>query len=476
MPSSAHNQTKQHTLEPIGFSKRLAYTLPVVPGALLITPMAIIQGIYAKHYGLALTTLATILLISRIFDAVTDPLVGYYSDWYRNKKGSRKPLVSVGTVLLLFSSYFLYVPYGEVTALYFGFWSILLYASFTLFEIPHITWPCEITHNLDERAKLYSARVVAIYTGLGLFYSIPLLPIFDTQEITPTTLTSTFAVAAALGVPFLLYCLFSVPNGESQIQTGKHKNKENSLGNILTEVAKNKAFMLVLLAFFFAYFGTGMWYGLIFTYVDAYLGLGKEFAKMFLIAFIVGMAVPPVWCWLAIKLGKKQAWLIASGFLIIAFILTGILTPDNASFAQLLSLKVIQTCAHAGIAVFIPSMLSDCIDYMRWKSHSETKALYFSIKLFIEKASMALGVASGLAIAGWYGIDVTATEHSSQSVQGLKMAIAWVPAALTLISLIFIAVYPLNVRRVNTIKASLDKRELKAALSDVSEHTRLTGE
>ena len=83
-------------------------------------------------------------------------------------------------------------------------------------------------------------------------------------------------------------------------------------------------------------------------------------------------------------------------------------------------------------------MLSDCIDYMRWKDRSETKALYFSIKLFIEKASMALGVAAGLAIAGWYGVDVTASEHSIHAVQGLKLAIAWIPIVLTAVSLLFI--------------------------------------
>ena len=461
MVTSFRSRTSHRVEAPVGLCKTIAYSLPVVPGALLITPMAIIQGVYAKHYGLALTTLATIIFISRFFDAITDPLVGYYSDWYRNKKGSRKPLVAVGSLLLLFSSYFLYVPYGTVTALYFGFWSILLYLSFTLFEIPHITWPCEITHNLDERAKLYSSRVVAIYTGLGLFYTIPLLPIFETQEITPDTLASTFVVAMTLGVPFLIYCLLTVPDGESVSTARKPETDNRTLQTVAKEIARNKAFMLILAGFFLSYFGTGMWYGLIFTYVDAYLGLGKEFAKMFLIAFIVGMAVPPIWCQLSINLGKKQAWLIASCLLIIAFILTGMLKPETTSFNQLLSLKVIQTCAHAGIAVFIPSMLSDCIDYMRWKDRSETKALYFSIKLFIEKASMALGVAAGLAIAGWYGVDVTASEHSIHAVQGLKLAIAWIPIVLTAVSLLFIFLYPLNKRRMNIIRASLDKREAR---------------
>ena len=68
-----------------GFSKwqALAFSAPSISLAFLVGPMGLIQGIYAKYYGMALTTLAAVLLIGRVFDAVTDPLIGHYSDRFR---------------------------------------------------------------------------------------------------------------------------------------------------------------------------------------------------------------------------------------------------------------------------------------------------------------------------------------------------------------------------------------------------------
>ena len=73
--------------------KYAAYALPVITMLWLHAPLVIIQGIYAKYYGLSLTTIAAIVLLGRFFDAVTDPLIGYYSDRYRRRTGTRKPFV-----------------------------------------------------------------------------------------------------------------------------------------------------------------------------------------------------------------------------------------------------------------------------------------------------------------------------------------------------------------------------------------------
>ena len=115
----------------------------------LMAPLAIIQGVYAKYYGLPLTTLAAIILLARLFDTLSDPVIGYYSDRYASRTGSRKPFMFVGGLLFIVSSYFLYVPVGlssitnneldalnispSISAAYFTSWFILLYLAWTLF-------------------------------------------------------------------------------------------------------------------------------------------------------------------------------------------------------------------------------------------------------------------------------------------------------------------------------------------------------
>jgi len=450
----------------------MSYALPTIPVYMLWAPLNIIQGIYAKHYGIALTTLASIILLSRIFDAVSDPVIGYYCDQYRAKQGTRKPFMVFGGLMILLCGYFLYIPPGTVTALYTGFWFIAFYMAFTLFEIPHITWPADIANDSDAKIKLYSYRTVASYCGLALFYCIPLLPFFESKEITPETLKVAFIVAAVFTVPFLFQAIRSVPNGNPPLAADSSERvfSWESLQSGLKEMLKNKPLVLFMLAFLCFGFSGGMWYGLIYIYVDAYLGMGGQFAQMFLIAFIVGILVTPLWYQLALKIGKKKTWILATTFLIFSFLFTGTLDTGETTFAQLLTLKVIQTCGFVCAYTIPPAMLSEIIDYIHWKTGTEKNATYFSMKVFFDKANAAAGAALGLAIAGWYGFDVAASEHTRESIVGLKAAIVWIPTLIGMISLIFIALSPINERRHGIIRRRLDARfsrtEIKASMPE----------
>ena len=125
-----------------GFSKwqALAFSGPSIGLAFFMGPLGVIQGIYAKYYGVALTTLAAVLLIGRIFDALTDPLIGHYSDRFRTQTGTRKPFMLVGGLCLIPCSYFLFVPPAEVSIVYFTLWSLLFYLALTAIMIPMYAW------------------------------------------------------------------------------------------------------------------------------------------------------------------------------------------------------------------------------------------------------------------------------------------------------------------------------------------------
>lgn len=449
----------------LSLSQKVAYSLPLIPCHILMVPMAILQGVYAKHYGLALTTLALIVFSGRIFDAVTDPLVGYCSDRYHAKHGTRKPFIFVGGLLLIICGFFLYAPLGEVTTLYFAVWYILFFGAFTLIDIPHVTWPCDMTSNQDERAKLYSARVVTTYVAYTIFYSVPLLPFFESKEVTPQTLNTTYFIALILALPFFGYCLRTVPSGVPSLPQREPTATPpfSKLGLFIKELISNKPFLWVILAYIFAVFGSSMWYALIFSYVDAYLGMGDQFAQLFLVSFLIGIAVPSLWYGVAVKLGKKNTWMLASILMIISFLLTALIEPGNTSFIQLLVIKVLVTCSFAGTGILLPTMVSGCIDYNRWKNNNDNSAIYFSIQIFASKSCGALGIAAALAIAGWFGVDVTATEHSEESILGLKIAMVYMPIFVSLISLVLILFYPLNEKRHAIIRKRLDQRAQRLA-------------
>ena len=449
--------------------RSLAYSLPVLCTTFLVTPVwSALPGIYAKYFGLSLSVIASVMLMGRLFDAASDPVVGYLSDRYRVRTGTRKPFMVMGGLLFIISGYFLYVPPKDVGVIYFLAWSLAFYLSWTAFQIPHLTWGGELTRDATEKSKIYSFRAGAVYMGLLLFYAVPLLPVFDNTDITPETLKWS-AIGTALFLPPLLYlCMKWVPNGfaadkvdglPSPDSCSEETPSPRALLNILLN---NKPFLIFLGAYIF--FGTsiGMWYGLIFIYVDAYLGMGSQFAPVFMLSFAVSIPLIPVWYKVSACLGKKKAWIIATGFFIVACLYTACLNPGETQFVGLLVLKIITDIGFVCLEIIPPSMLSDIVDYSTWKFRVERRGTYFSVYVFVTKTTLALGAALGLAIAGIYGFDPAASSFIEEGVFGLKLAIAWLPAGIMLMSLAFILLTPITARHHQMISKRLQTNEGRA--------------
>ena len=461
----------------------LTYTLPVITTAFLIGPMAIIQGIYAKYFGISLATIATVLLIARLFDAVTDPIIGLYSDRYQASSGSRKPFIVCGGLAVVFCSYFLYVPVDldtlklltekglsiNVSASYFLFWFIAFYFAWTIFEIPHLAWATELAGNSKEKNLIYSLRTAATWFGVLLFYIVPLLPIFETNEFTPLSLSLSVIVAGFLMLLLLWINLKFTPNCVVRPKvkmTCTSRSSAIGLKALVQEIYTNKPLALFLVVFALSFIAVpGMWFTLIFIYVDSYLQQGNQFAQASIIAIVSGFLMIGLWCWLANQIGKQTTLALGQIFAAVGALLTGFLVPGDSGFLSLLVTMVL--CYGVGatvIAALGPSLLGDIIDYSRWKFGNDRAATYFSLYTMVGKVSVAIGGAIGLAIAGYYGFNPSADFYSERSIGGLHLAIAWIPAAISVCTIPLFLMNPITARRHAVIRKRLDARDGPAAI------------
>ncbi|UVW34165.1 MFS transporter [SAR92 clade bacterium H455] len=439
----------------------VAFSLPSIGVAFFLGPMGVIQGIYAKHYGIALTSIAAVLLVSRLFDAVTDPLIGYFSDKYRSRTGTRKPFVVVGALCLIPASYFLFVPPDNVNITYFAFWSLAFYLASTAYTIPHLAWASEITTDPAGRTMIFSLILIVTQVGGILFYIVPFLPIFATSEITPDTLKFSVLFGACIIVPCLYFSLKFAPSGRppaERIQTELISQK-NNFWEFFEALKSNKPFQIFVVAYMCMGLGLGMWGGLFFIYVDTFLGLGEEFAKIALIGVAGGLLTAPLCYKLVLKLGKRNTWLFSSFVILCGVGYTGMLRPEEASLIDLIILQVILTFGSVCGGIISPVMLSDTIDYGSLRDRTERNGAYFSIFSFLLKGQTALGSALGLAVAGWFGFDATTSEHSESSAFGIYLAASWIPLAITSLGLIFIWFFPLNERHNAIIRRRIETRE-----------------
>lgn len=445
---------------PTSTEQILAYAFPVLPVTFLYAGLTVLQGIYAKHFGLALTSIATVLFIARLFDAITDPIIGYSSDKYYSTHKTRKPFIVVGGILLICSSYFLYVPVNpkEVTVAYFLGWFLMFYLAWTIFEIPHLALGGELANSAKEKNYIYSLRVAGGNIGGLLFFIIPLMPFNESNNVTPETLKWSVVGAAILMTPSLYLTVKA-----TQSPSKKHERKASSKRSVLLQILSNRPLFFFSVTFLFFGVGVGMWFSLMFIFVDMYLGMGELFAPMMLVSLCISTISIGLWYKLANSFGKRTVWalgIVVAGFAVIG---TSFLSAGEVSFSQLLLVSVVGYSGFAASSVISPSLLSDIVDYSAWKYGVDNGASYFSVKAIMLKSTYAIGGSLGLAIAGSYGFDPNIATHNVESVFGLKLAVSWLPSLFILMSLLFVALVPINSRRHKIIKRRLNIRNIRLA-------------
>ena len=436
----------------------MTFASPVIGTMWLIAPMGVVQGIYAKYYGISLSSIGIIILISRIFDAISDPIVGHVTDNYYKRTGSYKPLIAGGGLLFFVSSSFLYIPFVNPSPSYLLFWFLAFYFSWSLFEIPHLAWAANLAPSSQEKSLIFSYRSAFGSCGVLLFYCIPLLPFFESQDITPETLKVSVVISNILFLVFLTICIVFTPhknrknlrNGLLESLDSVHLSDKQRLGwkfSTIEPLRRNKPLITFLCAYTLFGLGGGMWYGLIFIYVDSYLGLGDLFAEMFVMAFLIGILATPIWYKVANLLDKKYALLLSMSLLIISFIHTSFLGPSTTDYLALVILKVTQSIGYSGIGLIAPAMLSEIIDYGTWKTGRNSTSFVFSLYTFLTKTGIAIGSALGLITVSWFQFDPSSSNNSDQSVFGLSLSITWIPSFFVCIAIMFISLNPLNSRR-----------------------------
>lgn len=450
---------------------QIAYALPLIGFAFMANAVGIVQGIYTKYFGLSLADIATVILVARLFDAVTDPIIGYLSDRQFARTGSRKPMILTGGILFIVSCYFLFIPDGfthngitQVSTTYFLWCYLAFYLAYTLYEIPHQAWGSELAASATEKITLFSFRSAASLMGILLFSVVPLLPFFDNHAFTPETLKWSILGGGIVLLPALANCLKMVPANKERLTVSKLRRGSNKSPLALFMVLSNKPLLLFFTAYFFFAVGTGGYVVLVFIFVDSYLVMGEEYVVSIFYSTFVALFSLYAWRALGHRLGKKVAWIGSKLFYVLGFFLLVMLVPGKASFLALLVPLILIAIANAGHFALTPALLSEIVDYSTWKYRQDATASYFALYTFASKGFVAIGAALGLAITGWYGFDPANVVYSDDTRFGIHLTIFWLPVVFLAVSTVFVVLIPINTRRHSIIRRSLDKRAQRAAL------------
>jgi glycoside/pentoside/hexuronide:cation symporter, GPH family len=419
-------------------SQIVAYAAIVCPLAIMHGPaFSVLPALYAKHAGISLTVIGSILIVARIFDAVTDPLVGYLSDRTRSPWGRRKPWILAGALICSIAVYFMFRPGPNTGAMYFMFWSFALYTGWTLVEIPHTAWLSELTDDYDERTKISSYRSAAAFIGGILFKASALLPLFATTEMTPEVTAFVSWIIIFSLIPLTIVALRYVDQGERPAQT------RPAFRGTIAGILQNEPFRRFGLLVLVTSIASGMVAGLYFFFLDAYLGIVDKFAHVGLIVAAIGLASTFAWPPLIRRFEKHIAVALCGGAVVATLIAMAFIEPGPFAFPALAVIFGLSAFFAAGTIIAQTAMLADIVDYDRWRTDANRAGNYYAFLAFAGKFGIAIGGGAGIAIAGLFGFSASGGNNSTAMV-GFYVSFIWIPIALNLIGVFLALRFPLD--------------------------------
>jgi len=445
-----------------------AYAAPTVGSWFYYIPMwSILPAFYAKYGGLPLATVATCLLLIRLFDGFTDTTIGYLADWHRSHGGTRKPWTAIGGLGSIVICFFLFNPPHPATSTYYLTWSFAYFLAYTISEIPHLAWASELTADYQKRSAVYAVRTVTTRIGILSFYALPLLPLFGTADYAPKVMHDAVYFGGVMTLMGVAVALAKAPAGAPA-----NLLRSDSLRLLFGSLIHNKPLLLYFGAFACGGVYCGMWYGLLYLYLDNYLALASKVPLILFVATLAAALSTPVWLKLIRYTGKATSWALCAALFLLQLIGTLFVAPKTSWWVMLL-LVTIANMSFSCNDVAGLSLLGDIVDYGKLRFNKDRGAFYFAVNILVFKVTLGLGSAASLAIAASFGYSATSAANSTAAIDGLKLGFIIVPACFAAVALLMMRKAPIDRRKHSIIQRRLEVKLARA--SRAVETGRITG-
>ncbi len=423
---------------------------------------------YTDVFGISAAVVGTMFLITRIWDSFLDPFVGAVADRTNSKWGKFRPYLLYGAIpFALVGVLTFYTPNVSIsTKIVYAYitYSVLM-TLYSIVNVPYASLLGVMSADPKDRNVLATFRMAFAYLGsfIALLLFMPMVNVFSggNKEIGAQqhAWTMSVAVIALMCVAlFLLTFTFTKERVKSVKQQAKIKED-------LRDLAKNKPWWILLGAgvaalvfnsirdgatvYYFKYFigeearESITVFGIPFVLSGLYLALGQA-------ANIVGVILAaPV----SNRIGKKNTYTSAMALATIFSIIFYWFSKENLTLIFIFQV-IISICA-GSIFPLLWSMYADCTDYSELKTGNRATGLIFSSSSMSQKFGWAIGSALTGWLLAYFGFKANQLQ-SVETINGIKMFMSFLPAVGTVLSVIFISLYPLSEKKMKEIVLELE--------------------
>lgn len=423
---------------------------------------------YTDVMGIAAAAVGTMFLITRIWDTFFDPVVGTLSDRTHSRWGKFRPYilymaVPFGIIGILTFTTPDYSATGKLVYAYITYSAMMMI--YSLINVPYASLLGVISADGRERNTLASFRMAFAFGGslIALALIEPLVNFFSKAGGKASLQLGWqlgVAVIAVICVILFLLCFAWVKERVQPI-----KDEQSSLNEDVKDLWKNKPWWILLGAGIAALIFNSIRDGATLYYFKYYIQNAQAFklgsisitySTLYLVlghaANIAGVILASP---IGNKIGKKNTYL---GAMLIASILSvGFYWLGREQLTLIFVFQFLISICAGIIFPLLWSMYADIADYSEWKNGRRATGLIFSSSSMSQKFGWTIGGALTGWLLGAFGFK--ANEVQADAAQnGILLMLSFLPAIGSVLSIIFIAMYPLSEERIATISAELEQR------------------
>lgn len=455
--------------------------------------------------GMSPVLLSGILIVMRIWDAFSDPIMGNITDNARTRWGRRRPFIFAGALLsALIYPLFWHLPahWGDTSrAVALCGIGLLFFTSYTLWSMPYFGLQLELTPNYDERTRLAawnSAFAKLGYLGMGWVFAFILLAgALATGDPKALDDKSDFVRGALEAVQPLFAWLASPVNGETPLVVGMRavgwflaiamfafgaapaifvreryykaeaqRQPKTPFFQSVRETFHCKPLWQLIGMTFFLLVGSASIGGLG-QYVNFYYVCEGDLAKGAVIAgwkstvvIVTGFLSIPLLTWLSERFDKRIIVLSMLSFTILGHLSNYVLMTPHYPYLQIVS-GVVEAVAVSAIWMFMPAMKADVADWDESQTSRRREGSLNAFYSWFVKAALVMSLALGGVALELSGFDAKLAVQETAAVHRMFVIYLWLPVVFWIVAVAFAWFYPLGRVRAAQVRAQLEERRGK---------------
>ncbi|TWV10588.1 MFS transporter [Bacteroidaceae bacterium HV4-6-C5C] len=430
---------------------------------------------YTDVFGLPAAVVGTMFLITRVWDSAFDPIVGVVADRTHSRWGKFRPYLLILAIpfavigILTFTTPNL-TDTGRVIYAYITY--SLMMMVYSAINVPYASLLGVMSADPKERNTLSTYRMTFAYIGsfIALLLFMPMVNSFSVGHNETYGWTMSVVIIAIMCAVLFYGCFAWTKERVTPMNKQQSPLKED-----LKDLLRNRPWWILLGAgvaalvfnsirdgatvYYFKYFiveesyATISLFGVSFVLSGLYLATGQ-------IANIIGVVLAaPV----SNRIGKKATYM---GAMVLATVLSVIFYWfGKGDLTLIFTFQILISICAGSIFPLLWSMYADCADYSELRTGNRATGLVFSSSSMSQKFGWAIGSALTGWLLAYFGFKANAVQ-SAEAIHGIKMFLSFLPAIGTVLSVLFISMYPLSESKMKEITSELNIKRSKSANGD----------